>query len=153
MRGFSTIIASVILFIAAAIAAYIFVSGAMSSLSDLQNAMIEREQLISSRLQSIIDIDACSYNNTTNVASFYVTNRGTNPLNASLTEIYIDGVLFNSTISFAEKLYNDSAWDPHETIAISVNLTPGVYQVKVVSSVGSYDEKIAYITNTSCDVS
>jgi len=153
MKGFSTIIASAILFIAAAVAAYIFVSGAMSSLSNLQGAMIERENLISSRLQSIIDIDACSYNNSTNTASFYVTNRGTYPLNASLTKIFINGILFNSTINFVQKIYNDSAWNRYETISISVNLTPGVYQVRIISSVGSYDEKIAYITNTSCSLS
>jgi len=153
MRGFSTIIASAILFIAAAVAAYIFVSGAMSSLSNLQGAMIERESLISSRLQSIIDIDACSYNNATNLASFYVTNRGTYPLNASMTKIFINGVLFSSTVDFVQKIYNDSAWNRYETIRISVTLPPGVYQVRVVSSVGSYDEKIAYITSTSCSVS
>jgi len=153
MRGFSTIIASAILFIAAAVAAYIFVSGAMGSLSNLQGAIIEREKLISSRLQSIIDIDACSYDNTTNIVSFYVTNRGTYPLNASMTKIFINGILFNSTIDFVQKIYNDPAWNRYETIRISVTLSPGVYQVRVVSSVGSYDEKIAYITNTSCSIS
>lgn len=152
MRSISTIIASAILFIAAAVAAYIFVSTAMSSLSDLQGAVIVREKAISARLQSIIDIDACSYDNTTSIASFYVTNRGTEPLNASLTKIFVNGILYNSTITFADKIYNDSAWDRYETIKISVPLTPGVYQIRIVSSVGSYDEKIAYITNTSCSL-
>ncbi|MEM4511599.1 MAG: hypothetical protein QXD25_02185, partial [Nanopusillaceae archaeon] len=72
MKGIATVISYVLLFIVTIVAAYLFASGLFKNIAEIQGAIISREKIISDRLQSVIDIDSCSYEN--GVVSFYVTN-------------------------------------------------------------------------------
>ncbi|MEM0379287.1 MAG: hypothetical protein QXO07_02120 [Candidatus Aenigmatarchaeota archaeon] len=151
MKGIATVISYVLLFIVTIVAVYLLASGLFKNIAEIQGAIISREKIISDRLQSVIDIDSCSYEN--GVVSFYVTNRGNTILNPNLTKFFINGRYSEISISFAYKIFNDSAWHKHETLKISVfNLSDGIYSVKVVSNVGSYDEKIVYIYNNTCSL-
>ncbi|MEM4571284.1 MAG: hypothetical protein QW038_01170 [Nanopusillaceae archaeon] len=151
MKGIASVISYVLLFIVTIIATYLFASGLFKNIADLQGAIISREKIISDRLQSIIDIDSCSYEN--EILYLYVTNRGNTILNPNLTKMFINGRFNDTSISFSYKIFNDSVWHKHETIKISVyGIQTGTYSVKIVSNVGSYDEKIVYIYNNTCSL-
>jgi archaellum component FlaF (FlaF/FlaG flagellin family) len=151
--AFSTILAHALLFIAAAVATYLFVSSLYKSLYDIQGAMQQREQLMSDRLKTIFTIDSCSYNNTTNQISIYLTNIGYVALDPTKLKVFVNGILVNNTTTmFAYQINPNDAWERYETIKIVFNYTTGTIDVKVVASNGAYTDSILYITNTSCTI-
>jgi|GEM_PF-4598432 len=151
--AFSTIIVHSLLFIAAAVAAYIFVSSLYNNLYQIKGAMEIRENLLSSRLKTVFDIDSCFYDNSTTILSLYLTNRGAEPLDPNKLTLFLNGVLHSiESVSFVYVINDDNVWEKYETIKITTSVSPGTYNVKVVASNGAYDEKTIYITDTSCSI-
>jgi len=151
--AFSTIIVHSLLFISASIATYIFLSSLYSNLYQIKGAMEIREDIISSRLKTIFDIDSCLYDNTTGTLSLYLTNRGSEPLDPRKLTLFVNGVLYNiNSVSFVYVINDDNVWEKFETIKIDTNSSTGTFVVKVLASNGAYDEKTIYITNLSCSI-
>ncbi|BBL45909.1 hypothetical protein MJ1_0772 [Nanobdella aerobiophila] len=149
---FGTIIVEVILFIVAAIAAYIFVSTAYTNLNDISNAATANSKSLESQLQTYITIDSCAYNSSTDLLYIYSTNRGNNVLNQNLTLLFINGVLINNTIiTIANSNTGTAAWGPYDTILIESNITlnSNFYNIKLVTDTGASAENIIYVNTTS----
>ena len=154
MRGaFSTILVHSLLFIAAAVATYLFITSLYKNLYDIQGAMHERERIISNRMKTIFDIDSCSYNNTTSTLSLYLTNRGTVALDPNKLNVFINGVLVTvDDVSFVNIVNDNGIWERYETIKIDLQTNEGEKFVKVVASNGAYDEKTIYISGSTCTI-
>jgi len=151
--AFSTILVHALLFIAAAIATYLFVSSLYKSLYDIQGAMQQREQLMSNRLKTMFTIDSCTYDNLTGQVSIYLTNIGYVPLDPTKLKVFENGILINNTtVSFAYQINPNNAWERYEVIKITFNSSTGTQDVRVVAANGAYTDAILYITLSSCTV-
>ncbi|BFI73336.1 hypothetical protein YN1_3230 [Nanoarchaeota archaeon] len=149
---FGTIIVEIILFIVAAIAAYIFISVAYTNLNGINNAAIANSKSLENQLNTYITLDSCAYNSSTNLLYFYVTNRGNVVLNQNLTLLFINGQLINNTIiQIANSYTGTNAWGPYDTIVIitNISISTGFYNVKVVADTGAYAQNIIYVNTTS----
>ncbi len=152
--AFSTIIVHVILFIAAAVIAYLFVSSVYNSLYDIQGAMLENQKNTADRIRTIFDIDSCAYDNVTYTLSLYLTNRGSVTIPTDNINLFIDGIYTPiSNVTFVKNINYDSGWDKYEVIEINATKTlTGQHLVKVVVSNGASDEKTISISGASCTI-
>ncbi len=152
MRGqFATIIVNIILFISAAILTYLFVSSSYNSLNNINNAAISRQELISNKLNTIIQIDSCAYDNSSRNLILYVKNYGNTLLNQSNTVLFVNGYLKeNITINLVQCPNEINIWAPNCIISINTSWNSnGYYYIKVVSEYGVDDQKLIFVNVSS----
>lgn len=147
--GFSSITATLIMFIAVMSLATGLVMVMKTTVDETSSSLTIRTDILKNTLQTEIDVSSISYNNITEVTTINMQNVGKTKLKTDLVDIYLDGIFMprndsNRTIKVIESTdtKNPGIWDPSEVLEIKVfkNMTKETHTIVVTSQYGAREE-------------
>ena len=144
--GFGSIVSELIIFISVMGLAISLTFMMSAQMTDLDHTTREMNKARVERLRTEVSIIDVSYNSTDTNVTMVVKNTGKTTLNASMTDILIDGARVpaaNMTrqIAVDSDTINIGFWDPTETLLVEINLTltSGQHKAKLSTQNAVYD--------------
>jgi archaellum component FlaF (FlaF/FlaG flagellin family) len=144
--GFSSITATLIMFIAVMGLATGVIVVMKTSVDETSASLSIRSDILKNTLQTEMDISSISYNNITETTTVNIQNVGKTKLKLEYVDIFVDGAFIprNSTnrtiyVQASTDTKNPGIWDPHEILEIQVfkNMTLETHDIVISSQYGS----------------
>ena len=144
--GFGSIVSELIIFISVMGLALSLTFMMSTQMNDLDHSTREMNKARVDKLKTEVSIIDASYNSTDTNLTLVVKNTGKTTLNASFTDILVDGARIPSTnmtryVAPDSDTINAGYWDPAETLLVDINITlsSGKHRVKLSTHNAVYD--------------
>jgi archaellum component FlaG (FlaF/FlaG flagellin family) len=147
--GFGTVVSHIILFVSIITVAAGFLVVINNYVQGTTGSLVEKQERISSELNTDITITSVDYDNSTNpdTITAYATNTGSTQLRPNRTDLYIDDTRISRnertiTIQTDTQVDNPGIWDPDEIVEITTeqDLESGQHTLSVVAANGVTQE-------------
>lgn len=109
-----------------------------------QSGLENQQDILSNKLNTQYIVSNVIYNSTSNISSIYIKNTGTTELTTGLLSFFVaEEYISNPIIVNADTSSSTKVFSPQDTILVnaSVDLTSGIYEVRVISEFGNVVEE------------